>query len=212
MVTRLSLTAVILLSMYAGALWVRDRGMPTESTPLEMTPHDLPLTLGEWTGQHVTTDSEVFKATGAKMVLDRSYRDDRGHAVSLHIAVFDKLLFGASGPPHLPEVCYPGAGWQLGEPKFIALGDAGTTDNSAKLMPAEKGGETALVLYWYQIDGKAYFSGDTQRQIVHGWRGRPTRPPIVKVLLQTSAANADKAEKSLTSFATEVFKWTRDFH
>jgi len=35
---------------------------------------------------------------------------------------------------------------------------------------------------------------------------------LVKVMLQTTAANADEAEKTLTSLAGEAFAWTKDFH
>ena len=40
-------------------------------------------------------------------------------------------------------------------------------------------------------------------------RGRPVRPPIVKVMLQTSAATPDEAQKTLQSLAGEVYAWTK---
>ncbi len=211
MATRLFVTAAILLGSYASALWVRDRGMPTESAPLEMTPQDLPLALGEWTGQDVTTDPEVFKATGAKMVLDRQYRSRNGQVVTLHIAVFEKF-HELSGLPHAPETCYVGAGWHIGGTTPVSLDQRGATGNVGMLEQMTRQGETLDVLYWYQIDGSVYHMGFQQRSLLLACRGRPVLPPVVKVMLQTSAAMPDSAEKTLTSFAAEVFKWTREFH
>jgi EpsI family protein len=208
-VIRLFAAAAMLLAMYGGARFVHDHGIPTEPAPLVMKPQDLPLLLGEWKGEAVDLDPAVFEATGAAAATNRLYRDRYGHVVSLHMAVFDRLLYGATGAPHLPENCYRVNGWQILEPKLLPLDQNG---DMAKLQPAQRHGENVWVLYWYQIDGRAYYNGDQQRRIVQGWRGRAQRPAIVKVMLQTTAAKADEAEKALKSLAAEVYKWTKDYH
>jgi EpsI family protein len=210
MITRFFLAVLILLGMYGAAQLVRDRGMPTRPAALEMKVEDLPLVLGEWRGEAVALDPEMFKAIGAEMAMDRRYRNRRGQAVSLHVAVFQ--LSRPQALPHSPEVCYPAGGWQLGEPLPISLDQGGKTVNAAKLLPAERRGETVYVLYWYQIDGHAYYTGDRQRQLTLALRGRPARPPIVKVMLQTAASSPEDAEKILLPLAAEVFAWTSGFH
>jgi EpsI family protein len=212
MTTRLFIAALALLGIYAGARWVRDRGIPTEPAPLEMKAEDLPRTFGDWKGEDAALDPEMFTNIGCTMAIDRMYKDRGGRAVTVHLAVFERLPYGPAGPPHLPEVCYPGAGWRLGEPKSVSLDQGDARGNVAKLLPVERQHEAAYVLYWYQMDGEAYYDGNSQRRHVLACRGRAFLPPIVKVMLQTSAANADEAEKTLKSFAGEVYNWTRNFH
>ncbi len=209
MTTRLFIAAAILLGIAGGVSWVRGRGMPTQPTPLEMKAEDLPPTFGDWKGEAVALDPEMFAHIGAQMAIDRMYHDRRGNAISLHMAVFDKSD-GFQGLPHQPEVCYTSGGWHMGDARPVSLDR--TNDNLAKLCPVERRGDNCFVLYWYQIDGRSYFTGDRQRQIMLGLRGRATRPPVVKVMLHVNAANPVEAEKLVTSVASQVFAWTKDFH
>ena len=78
-------------------------------------------------------------------------------------------------------------------------------------MPVQRHGETGYLLYWYQVNGTAYCNGDRQRALLLACRGRPVRPPVVKVMLQTSAATPDEAQKTLQSLAGDVYAWTREF-
>ncbi len=214
MTVRLFITAAVLLGIYVGARWAAGHGMPTEPAPLEMKAQDLPTTLGEWKGADSALDKELFNAVGAETQVDRQYRDGRGRNVSLHFAVFEKSQDGhLQVPPHPPENCYPAGGWTLGEPKSVSFVQGGAaTENAGKLMPVERRGEKGYVLYWYQIDGTAYYDGNRQRNLLLACRGRPVRPPIVKVMLHTMATDPDEAEKTLKSLADEVYKWSRGFH
>lgn len=211
MTIRLFIAAFALLGIYVGVRWVKDQGMPTQPAPLEMQARDLPATIGEWKGENATLDKDMFEAIGAEMAINRKYQDRNGRVILLHMAVFEKSN-RAQGPPHMPEVCFSASGWKLSEPRYVSLDQSGATGNSAKFLPMERGGEMGYLLFWYQIDGTAYCSGDSQRRLILACRGRPVRPPIVKVMLQTSAATPDEAQKTLQSFASEVFAWSRSFH
>jgi EpsI family protein len=208
---RLALCSAVLLGIYTGVRFVRDHGMPTESAPLEMNAKDLPMNLGQWQGKDIALDPEVFRKSGAEAVVDRRYRNRRGQTVFLHLAVYGKPQF-PTGLAHSPEICYPADGWRMGEPKFIPMGGPDQKDNLAKLLPIERPGETDYVLCWYQIAGAVYCTGDRQRRLFPAQRGRPFFPPVVKVMLQTGATNAEEAEKTLTSLAAEAYKWTKAFH
>ena len=74
MTSRLFITAAILLGMYGGVVWVRGRGMPTDPAPLDLKIEDLPMTLGDWKGESIPMDPEMFEAISAKMAIDRSQR------------------------------------------------------------------------------------------------------------------------------------------
>jgi len=208
---RLTLAGIILLGIYGAAHWANGLGMPTVPASLQMKTQDLPMTLGEWKGETVTLDPEVFKHTGAEMATERMYRDLRGRAVALHLAVFDKPG-GLSGLPHPPEQCYGSSNYQIEDPKTVSLDGGGTTGNVARLWPAVRNGQTFYVLHWYQIDGRAYCTGDQQRRLLLETRGHDMRSPVIKVILQTTAVNGVEAETSLLSLAAEVRKWLREFH
>jgi EpsI family protein len=146
-------------------------------------------------------------------VVDREYRDRGGHVVGVYVAVFrnsDKAQGG--GILHSPDVCYEANGWSVGNPKSLPLDHGGATQNLANLLPVKRLGETAYVLYWYQIEGATYWTGNSQRRLIRACRGRPFRPPVVKVMLNTSAASPGDAEQALKSLATLVYEWSRNFH
>ena len=210
MTSRLFIAAVALLGIYAGVRWAKDFGMPTQIAPLEMKVQDLPTTLGDWKGEDVALDPDIFTQIGAEMAVDRQYRNQRGGVVSVHVAVFGKTDY-ITGLPHSPDICYPASGYKLGDPKYISL-DADATQNEAKFQNVVGHGKTEFLFYWYQIDGAAYCRGDRQRKLLLACRGRPLCPPIVKVMMQASAANPEDAEKTMKSLAAEVFKWSRGFH
>lgn len=211
MTYRLCIAAIFLFAIYGAVRWVRDRGMPTEPAPLEMKVQDLPMTLGQWKGEAVELDPEMFQNMGAEMAMDRVYRDRRGQAVSVHLAVY-QAHHGLQGMPHMPDECYSTSGWHLGDPKFISIEQAGTSAATAKLLTGQRNYESVCVLYWYQIDGHVYSTLARMRQLSLGLRGRPTRPPVVKVMLQTSASDLESAGKILMPLANEIFNWTKDFH
>ena len=60
MTTRLFIAALALLGIYAGFRWAAGHGMPTESAPLEMKTEDFPLTLGDWKGEEIALDPDLF--------------------------------------------------------------------------------------------------------------------------------------------------------
>ena len=100
--------------------------MPADSALPEMKAQDLPTTLGEWKGEDVTLDPDVFRRLGAETTVDRNYSDGHGGVASVHVAVFQNPR-RIIGLPHPPEVCYPAAGWSLGEPKYVSP-DSGGAD------------------------------------------------------------------------------------
>ena len=211
MKVRLFIITALLCGFYGGAHFAKDRGIPTEVAPVEMKVQDLPMTFGEWKGEDIALDPELFKAIGAKMVVNRQYRDRHNQVASLHLAVFDEVD-GVTCIPHPPEMCYPGAGWTFQEAKNISLDKDSATESVARFQPIERRGEAGYLLYWYHFNGSTYYNKDGQRNLFLACRGRPVRTPIVKVLLQTSAASPADAEAALKSLGEKVYTWSRGFH
>jgi EpsI family protein len=210
---RCLLAAVILLGAYGAVRYVQSHGIPSECAPIQTNLENLPTSLGSWNGKDAPVDQVLFRAVGARDLVERLYHGPGGQAVSVQTAAFDVLqLSSLKILPHQPDVCYTSSGWQILSTKFVSLNPAKPSDNAAAILTLGLEGRVVYVLYWYQIEGEAYCTPSQQRQIMLGWRGRAARPPILKVMLQTAAANSDDAEKTLLSLGTEIYKWTRDFH
>jgi EpsI family protein len=211
MIPRLFLAAAMLLAIQGAVVVLHNWGVPANPAPIEMKVEDLPLAFGDWKGKPVELDPWTFSHEGAVMAVDRMYTDNRGRAVSLHCAVWNMGL-GRQGLPHAPTECYSTSGWTCDQAKAVPLDQSGSRDSMATLMPVEKNGQKACVLYWYQIEGRTLNTSDQVRQIVRGLRGKAFRPPIVKVMLHANAATPEEAEKTLTPLAGQVFAWTKGFH
>jgi hypothetical protein len=213
MIIRVYVAAAVLLGIYLAAYGLKDRGMPTEIARPELAIQELPRQLGTWTAEDLALDPEVFKSLGAEMAIDRLYRDKKGNAVSLQSAVFLKNFHrGVQGLIHPPEVCYPAAGYHAVDGETVYLDAEGSPSRSARLLTFEKQGQRICCLYWYQLGGTTYCTGDAQRRLIRGLRGQTTWPPVVKVMLETTAVNPAEAKSQLLALAALAFDWTCKFH
>jgi EpsI family protein len=217
MIARVCVAIVGLLVIYGAAEKLKGRGMPTELAKPQMTIQEMPKKFGPWTGEDSTLDPEVFKAIGAKEAIDRIYRDKAGAEVTLHSAVF--LEYGVQGVPHPPDICYPSAGYHINDSKVIDLIEGEPPDGKeskgthpARLLTFEKDSRIVYCLYWYQFGDATVYDGGAQRKLILGFRGQTTWPPLIKVMLQTSANTPEEAQRRLLDLAAPAFAWTKGFH
>jgi EpsI family protein len=87
----------------------------------------------------------------------RSYRNASGQSADLFIAYYKAQMAGES--MHSPKNCLPSFGWGPIETGRVQLG----TDGAGRPIwvnryVVEKGGQRALVLYWYQAHGRVIAS------------------------------------------------------
>jgi hypothetical protein len=125
---RLAVVAAILTASGGARLWqerrverVLERG---RSSPFPLA--DLPMKLGSWEGQPASLDPLIVRITGSTDLVARHYVD-RQTGVGLDVLV----LYGPAPDAmyHVPEVCYPSAGFEpmpgvLERP--IAFGEGGS--------------------------------------------------------------------------------------
>lgn len=83
----------------------------------------------------------------------RSYRDERGQQVDFFVAYYKTQKAGES--MHSPKNCLPGWGWQILKTDEVPLRpeDAARPTMINRYL-VEKNDEKALVLYWYQANGR----------------------------------------------------------
>src|SRR5207247_9211726 len=108
---------------------------------------EVPMVVGDWQGKDEAADEASFAQTGAKGYWVRQYVNEKTRASVLVI-----LMCGRAGKMavHTPEVCYGGAGYEVGDRPETWIVSSATGDIMATLWTASftKGAASDLRLYW----------------------------------------------------------------
>ncbi|MCC6126729.1 MAG: EpsI family protein [Pirellulales bacterium] len=177
---------------------------------------NLPYRLGAWSGTKTELDPKIFDATGAKIAENRSYADDFGHTISLHIAYYDDV---DAGVWHSPTNCYRCNGWQCREEEKMPLKEEGKAasagvDSSAPevyFTRWDKEQEQCLVMHWYYLEGRIFYDRFGLGAARVALRGRSTWPPMIKVLIQGQInAVSDDDKENLLNFSKEISNWLNE--
>ena len=169
---------------------------------------EMPLRIGDWRGEKTTLDPELAKATGAQVIVNRAYRDDAGHMIAMHTAMFDKP---AEGVYHSPLNCYRSHGYQkLSESRSnLKISDTLTIPVSVTYWEHEKDGKRVWVVYWYQL-GEHVLFGRFDLGLKVRWKlaGKPKWPALIKVMLETPTSDRpEDAQAAIVGFAEQIAKW-----
>lgn len=157
--------------------------------PLNMTPVDpaamteLPLQIGEWTGQEVPLDEFTARATGADAYISRRYSRSSGlMSASLYIVcgvrVHDIMY-------HRPDVCYVQNGWKLMEARSIRLAVGNGMTVPCRILQFSRDAlqsQRIAVLHYYVVD-RQVFSCLSDALL----RARNARNYVAQVQITTSA-------------------------
>jgi hypothetical protein len=212
MTTRLFVATISVLGIYFGADSLKGIGMPTEVAHPQFRLEEMPKSFGHWTGEDTALDPELFRAIGAEMAINRRYKDGRV-AVDMHADVFtDLFLQYGVAIIHSPVNCYPMNGFVVDNSEPVQIESAGNNVHLARLLTLSRDGARVYCLFWYQVGEVTFWNADEQRSVVHTFRGRKTWPPMIKVMLQTSADSPEQAQQRLKPLASSVYAWAREFH
>ena len=200
--TRIYVVAVLILATYGVNRWVVQAAAEVPEVVLpRWTFGELPLQIDDWRGTPTEMDPEIAVVTGADRIVNREYKDDRGHAISMHTAMFKSLTAGFT---HSPMNCYRAQGWQL-----IKVTEANLPITDAVTIPVslstwDKDGERVLVVYWYQLGEHVLFGRWDLGWVRWALRGQPKWPALIKVMLQISAPEQEDAKTAILGFAEQV--------
>ena len=165
----------------------------------------LPLQIGDWTGQDVPLDEDVVRATDTDAHINRQYLRHSGlESISLYIASGVKAR---DLMPHRPEVCYTGAGWTLTERRSVELSLSNGMKLPCNVLQFFRGAlsrSRVMVLDYYLVDGQ--YCHDVSLLRSKAWRGSGMVRYVAQVqIIAPIAANqtTDSATKSISSFAIE---------
>ena len=126
--------------------------------PLRKSFAEYPASVGNWklvaTSQLSDDISGVLKADDYML---RKYQDPSGRSVDMFVAYYKTQAAGES--MHSPKNCLPGSGWTpIVNDRVVLKNDANGKPVEINRYVIENGGERALVLYWYQANGRTIAS------------------------------------------------------
>jgi EpsI family protein len=165
---------------------------------------EVPLQLGNWHGEETEMDPKLAIATGAKVIVNRIYRDEAGKVVSLHSAMF---MDPAEGIYHNPLNCYRASGWRkLGETREdIKVAEDLTIPIAVTTW--EKDNEKIIVAYWFQLGQHVLYERFDLGKIRWSMRGQPTWPVLFKVMIQVTMSDPDETKTVVSMFAKQFAEW-----
>ncbi len=160
---------ILVVAFGLGELWFRvlvQYGVG-EGVPLAAPLNTLPLDIGDWRGEDTVIRGDTAMKVGAMDTLQRIYRRTRGgrkEDLLLYIAYFGGIRGTA---PHHPDVCMPGAGWDILNREMPALQIAGFGSAALEVHKDEfefRSDQTKrLVVWWEYIHGENVASRSMQR-------------------------------------------------
>ena len=181
--TRLYLVAAIVVISYGIGFLLQAAAQPPEIELPDWSLQELPYQLGTWHGEDTEMDPKIAAATGAKVITNRLYRNEAGHMVSLHSAMFEDP---AEGTYHSPLNCYRSSGWKkLTETKEdVKIADDLTI--TVCMTSWEKEGEKVIVVYWYQLGEHLLYGRWDLGTVRWSMRGMEKWPILVKAMVAGS--------------------------
>jgi EpsI family protein len=144
------MVCVVLLVTVSLRTWLA----ATPAVPLREPLANFPDQMAEWgLVQEDKIDDETLSILKADDYIERTYQNSAGQSAGLFIAYYRNQHAGET--MHSPEHCLPGSGWLPVQHDQISLGtDAAGRPMLVNRYVVEKDGERALVLYWYQENGR----------------------------------------------------------
>ena len=187
------------------------QGTDPEPSPVpQLGPSTLPDKIGDFVGRDEPLDEDTVAATHCDAMLNRVYENRIGESISVNVGVWTDYRLGI---PHTPDMCYPSAGWEPVVRKEVVIPTYDDQSVNAKEFIFQRQTSQIAVTYWVHL-------GDTTIANPSGIRPLRQRlrttgenlPPLVKVMLHTSAPDAERAKATLNRFAAALFPHTAAIH
>jgi exosortase D (VPLPA-CTERM-specific) len=122
-----------------------------EITPSRTTLRSFPTELETWSARESALPIEVERALGLQDYVLADYVGPGNERVNFYVAYYASQRKGVS--PHSPQVCIPGGGWVISDLQTIGLSLSDGSPLQAVRVLIDKGGERALVYYWFDQRG-----------------------------------------------------------
>jgi EpsI family protein len=194
----------IVLAAYGISYVLEAATEPPEVERPDWTLRDLPFQLGAWRGEDTEMDPKIAIATGAYFIVNRIYRDESTHIVSLHTAMFEDP---AEGVYHSPLNCYLASGWKKLDEKREDVKVAEDLSIAVSLTTWEKEGEKILVVYWFQLGQHVLYGRLDLGGVRWEMRGQPTWPVLLKTMVQITMTEPEETKTAALGFVRQFAEW-----
>jgi hypothetical protein len=195
------ITAALAIIITAGLVhgawtnrWLRSPGLAAQAARLE----SIPKVIGGWTATESVLPAREQAMAGAAGYVARNYAN-AGRGVSVTVL----LLCGLPGviSAHTPDVCYPGAGYTLGEiSEFRPTYGSAMRPAQFRTAAALRTGTnpSALRIFWSWNDSNGWTAPENAR-----WTFASV-PVLLKlyVVRETPGASADPGDEACNDFLT----------
>ncbi len=138
----------------------RDNEYQIEREPMAL----FPIRFGDWVGTRSLLDPATEEVLGADDYVNITYSAVGQPPVSFFSAFYENQTEGEG--IHSPEVCLPGAGWEIFslEPYQLEMPDTNYGTFNVNRAVIQKGAQQQLVYYWFEQRGKRLTS-DVQAKL-----------------------------------------------
>ena len=165
----------------------------------------LPYEIDGWNGTDVKMQDDTVRVLNADSYISRIYRDDLGHEVSLHAAIWATPDEVGEAAPHHPRVCYTAAGWETMNHSDAILDEDAARD-PIELCLFQKAGTQVITGHWYQMGNQRFTSTADGRRVLYGLMGKDVWPATLKVLIQANGNSIDQGAEAILPFAQHLSK------
>jgi EpsI family protein len=204
-------SAAGLLTAQAGLTqWLSRTELLPSPGPLD---ENIPTTIGDWARfQDGVMDPAAFEVLAPDDVLNRVYRQSAaGSDLSLFISYYRTQLRAKNA--HDPKVCLPGSGWNPLISKQIPIAVEGLDKPiEVNYYVIARGGETAVVLYWFQNHKTAYATeqGLKFSRIVDNIMENRTDMALVRIIVSATKLGVDPATASASEFSQRLYPYLKN--
>ena len=179
--------AVLILVLAAAILAARPVQSVGTSAP---DINRLPYVIGDWRGDDDgSLDEETAAELGADTYLTRTYSAPSGDDVALYVAYYGSQRPGVS--IHSPLHCLPGTGWEPIDDTTLPI-----ATGSVRRVTMQKNLDRVVVIYWYQMHGRAVAS--EIRSKVYGLLDRVRRGRSEAALVRIAVPITGESEAAVS--------------
>jgi len=180
-----------------------DRETAVARTPLAQ----VPFRIGEWSGRDAGSfQDDVIAAAGVDEYINRQYAAAPGGVpISLYVGYYASQRQGDT--IHSPQNCLPGSGWQPVE-SGTATVTVGARREQINRYVVQKGGDRAVVLYWYQGRGRITASEYANKAwlMLDAARMHRTDGGLVRVIAPVTADNSTAMTNGALAFTSSLMR------
>jgi EpsI family protein len=146
----------ITASVLAGAWLLLNTASHGEAVVPRQPLHELPYTLGSWTGIEQPLDKQVVQAVGVSDYANRVYFQPADAPLSLYVGYYASQRTGDT--MHSPKNCLPGSGWDPIRSGYATIPVQSRQALVVNEYVIQRDQEKQLVFYWYQGRGRVIAS------------------------------------------------------